>query len=316
MRIAAVDIGTNSTRLLVAEVDAAAGRVEELTRLTTVTRLGEGVDRNGRLLDAAIDRVAAACRDYRAEIDRLGAERTVAVLTSAVRDAANGEALRELLSERFGFDARTISGEREARLTYLGAGSGRPAWDGSLLVIDIGGGSTEYVVGNARPDRLPRHHADRLGALHRAPPAERSTDSGRAGGLPGRCSRGARRRRSQPRPAPARTTPSPSPARRPRSRRSTSELVPYDRSKVHRYRLSRERCGEILDLLASLPLSERRELAGLHPDRAPTIVAGGVILLESLDAFGLDSVEVSESDILDGAVLDAAAEGKVANNGL
>ena len=145
MRVAVVDIGTNSTRLLVAEV--ADGRIaDELYRRTEITRLGEGVDATGRLSEAAMERVRGVCARYRDVIDNLGAKRVVAILTSAVRDAANGDEFREELRRRFGFDAETISGEREARLTYRGATNGR-GHDEPLLVLDIGGGSTELVIG-------------------------------------------------------------------------------------------------------------------------------------------------------------------------
>src|SRR3712207_2649667 len=144
MRIAVVDLGTNSTRLLVADVTG--GRVEELDRRTNVTRLGEGVDASGRLADAAMERVLAVAADYSEAIAHHGAERTVAVATSAMRDAANGEDLRSALRERYGIDARTISGDEEARLTFLGATSARPPGARSV-VIDIGGGSTEFVLG-------------------------------------------------------------------------------------------------------------------------------------------------------------------------
>lgn len=302
MRVAAVDIGTNSTRLLIAEV--ADGRVNELARLTRVTRLGEGVDRSGRLADDAIERVCAACEGYRREIERLAAERTVAVLTSAVRDAANGEQFRELLRERFGFDARTLSGEQEARLTYVGATSGRDPGPDPLLVIDIGGGSTELVVGAG--GEVEFHASTQLGSvrfteryLHTDPPSaeelaaclrEVRAEFERA--VPGEL-------RGRPRAAIA-------VAGTPTSFAAIDQrLVPYDRAKVHGYRLSRERCGQILQRLAGLPLAERREVSGLHPDRAPTILAGGAVLVEALELFGLDSVEVSESDILDGAALEA-----------
>src|SRR3954447_9709895 len=118
-RIAVVDLGTNSTRLLVADV--ADGAVTELERRTNVTRLGEGVDASGRLAEGAMERVYETLGAYRELIDTLGARRVVAVATSAVRDAENGAEFREALAERFGLDARTIPGEEEARLTFLGA---------------------------------------------------------------------------------------------------------------------------------------------------------------------------------------------------
>ena len=146
MRVAVVDIGTNSTRLLVADVQD--GRVTELERRSVVTRLGQGVDATGALADEAIARVLDTLAAYRAAIDAHRADHAVAVLTSAVRDAANGAAFARRVRDGFGLDARTIGGDEEARLTYLGATSERAARsDGPVVVIDIGGGSTEFVVG-------------------------------------------------------------------------------------------------------------------------------------------------------------------------
>src|SRR3954470_6245861 len=178
--IAVVDLGTNSTRLLVAEVED--GRVRELERRSTVTRLGEGVDASGRLADAAMERVFATLADYRELIDRHKAERVVAVATSAVRDSANGDEFREALSERFGIDAQIISGEQEARLTFLGATAGRnPAT--TTLVIDIGGGSSELVIGRPGEDH-DFHVSTQAGAvrqserhLHDDPPTPEQLDA-------------------------------------------------------------------------------------------------------------------------------------------
>src|SRR5688572_18114167 len=124
MRVAVIDIGTNTTRLLVAE-RRGRGEVAELERQTIITTLGQGVDTTGRLADEAMERVATAIAEYRRLIDEHGAETIVTVATSAMRDAENGPAFRELLNDRFGVDARTISGDEEARLTFLGATSGR-----------------------------------------------------------------------------------------------------------------------------------------------------------------------------------------------
>src|SRR3954454_1152324 len=147
--IAVVDLGTNSTRLLVAEVDG--GRVHALARRSTVTRLGEGVDSSGRLSNAAMERVLDTLAEYRQLIDEHGAERVIAVATSAVRDSANGDELLDAMRERFDIDGRTISGDEEAELTFLGATAAR-AGDETTLVIDIGGGSTELVIGRAGAD--------------------------------------------------------------------------------------------------------------------------------------------------------------------
>jgi exopolyphosphatase/guanosine-5'-triphosphate,3'-diphosphate pyrophosphatase len=301
-RIAVVDLGTNSTRLLIAEVQK--GELEELERRTNVTRLGEGVDASGRLADAAIERVTGVLSEYRDEIDRKGAERIVAVATSAVRDAENGPEFAEHLKERFGIEAKTIPGEEEARLTFLGATSRRSPDE--TLVIDIGGGSTEYVIG--RPGDDPEFHVStRMGSvrhterhLHDDPPTEEQLTELRESAreiveaevpdeLRDDVVRGI---------AVAGTATS--------LAAIDQELDPYDPERVHGYELSGEACERIQGELAALPVAERREVTGLHPDRAPTIVAGVAILVESMAAFGLDRMEVSEADILHGAALDAA----------
>ena len=300
MRVAVVDIGTNSTRLLIAEVEQ--GDLRELERRTTVTRLGEGLEATGRLSDVAIGRVCEALGAYREAIDRLGAERTVAVATSAMRDAENGPDFRDDIHRRFGLDARTISGDEEARLTFLGATAGREI-GAETLVIDIGGGSTEYVTG--RPGADPDFHVStRMGSvrhterhLHNDPPTETElaalAQDARAiveADVPAEI-----RERVGTGIAVAGTATS--------LAAIDQELDPYDPERVHGYRLSQPSCKRLLARLAGLTIAERRAVAGLHPDRAPTIVAGAGILLESMRAFGLDEVEVSERDILHGAAL-------------
>lgn len=304
MRVAVVDIGTNSTRLLVAEV--AGGRlVEELVRRTTVTWLGEGVDRTGRLSEDAIARVLDTCADYRKEIDRLGAERVVAVLTSAARDAANGDRLRDELRRRFGFEATTISGEREARLTYLGATSWRDHLD-PLLVVDIGGGSTELVVGAG--EEVEWHVSTQIGSVRFT---ERYLDQDPAPPEALAACRAAIREGLEaavPAPVRARPRDGVAVAGTPTSLAAIEQrLEPYDPERVHGHRLTIASCERIVGELGALPLAERRQVPGLHPDRAPTIVAGGLILVETIALFGLEAIEVSERDILEGAALEAAA---------
>jgi exopolyphosphatase / guanosine-5'-triphosphate,3'-diphosphate pyrophosphatase len=302
MRVAVVDIGTNSTRLLVAEIDD--GKVDELDRRTTVTRLGEGLEATGRLSDAAMSRVVDALATYREAIDSHGADRVVAVATSAMRDAANGPDFRDQIQRRFDIDARTISGDEEARLTFLGATAGRdPGAD--TLVIDIGGGSTEYVTG--RPGADPGFHVStRMGSvrhterhLHTDPPTAAELDA---------LAEDARSIIEADVPADVRERVDAGIAV---AGTATSlaaidqELDPYDPEKVHGYRLSLERCKALLTRLAELTVAQKRELAGLQPDRAPTIVAGAGILLESMRGFGLDAIEISETDILHGVALAA-----------
>jgi exopolyphosphatase / guanosine-5'-triphosphate,3'-diphosphate pyrophosphatase len=306
VRVAVVDIGTNSTRLLIADVED--GRLlEELERQTVVTRLGEGVDRTGRLSDAATQRVFDTCAPYRERIDALGAERVVAVLTSAVRDAANGEEFRTELRRRFGFEARIISGELEARLTYRGATSWREH-EQPLLVLDIGGGSTELVIG--RGDEVEFHVSTQIGSvrfteryLAEDPPPEPALAA---------CREAVRSGLEEAVPPDLRDQPTDgvAVAGTPTSFAAIElRLEPYDRDRVHGHRLTRQSCERILRELAALPLAARRRVPGLHPDRAPTIIAGGLILAETMALFGLDSMEVSERDILEGAALEAASDG-------
>jgi exopolyphosphatase/guanosine-5'-triphosphate,3'-diphosphate pyrophosphatase len=302
-RAAVVDIGTNSTRLLVAEVRG--GAVEELERRTTVTRLGEGLEATGRLSDAATARVSKALAAYRELIDRHEVDHVVAVATSAMRDARNGPAFREEIEKRFRLDARTISGDDEARLTFLGATAGRDPGP-ETVVIDIGGGSTEYVTGRAGSD--PGFHVStKMGSvrhterhLHSDPPTKDEMAA---------LDRDARAIVEHEVPADTRERVGHGIAV---AGTATSlaaidqELDPYEPGRVQGYHLARGSCERIVDRLASLTLERRRDVVGLHPDRAPSIVAGAVILLQSMVAFGLDRVEISEADILHGAALAAA----------
>ena len=296
-RIAVVDLGTNSTRLLVAEVDDRT--VRELDRRTNVTRLGEGVDAAGRLSDAGIERVANVLAGYREAIDALGAETAIGVATSAVRDAANGGEFRDMLAGRFGLDLRVISGEEEARLTFRGATYAREVSGAETMVVDIGGGSTEYVVGE--PGAEPRFHVStRLGSVRqteRHAELEAMRAEARSiitGDVPE-----AIRASVDAGIAVAGTATS----------LAAIDLVleRYDRDRVDGHSLSIGAVEVMLARLAELPLAERRKVTGLHPDRAPTIVAGAAILAESMRAFGLDRIEVSEADLLHGAALVAAA---------
>jgi exopolyphosphatase/guanosine-5'-triphosphate,3'-diphosphate pyrophosphatase len=303
VRLGVVDVGTNSTRLLVADV--ADGRVvRELERRTTVTRLGEGVDADGRLGEAAMERVFAACAAYREAIDRAGVDRVVAILTSAVRDAANGAEFERELEGRFGFEAQTISGEREARMTYTGATAGR-RHDQPTLVLDIGGGSTEVVVGHG--EEVEFFVSTQLGSvrhterhLHADPPAPAELTACRAAAH-------AELERAVPAPVRERVQAGIAVAGTPTSFAAVDlGLDPYDPERVEGHRLTLETAERILGELAALPVDERRRVTGLHPDRAPTIVAGGAILVQAMRLFGLAEIEVSERDILHGAALEAA----------
>ena len=304
MRVAVVDIGSNSTRLLIADVGA-DGALTELERRTRVTRLGDRVDRSGRLADDAIERVLATLGEYRACIDHHAAKATVAVLTSAVRDAANGVAFARRVRERYGLDARTIPGDEEARLTFLGATSERPPDDATpTVVIDIGGGSTELVVGAGHEAGF--HVSTQAGVVRHTerhiahdPPTRSELDALAAD---------VRSIFEKAVPDHVRATTRAAIAV---AGTATSlgaidlDLECLDPNKVHGHRVSLERCVAILERLAALTEQERRQVRGLHPDRAPTIVAGAVMLIEALRAFHLDFTEVSDHDILRGAALQA-----------
>ncbi|MHB1838061.1 MAG: Ppx/GppA phosphatase family protein [Solirubrobacteraceae bacterium] len=300
-----VDIGSNTTRLLIAEMHD--GRVREIVRRTQVTRLGAGVDAEGRLRDDAIARVLEMLDRYRSDLDEHDCRRAVAVMTSAVRDAANGPQLAQLVADRYGLEPHVLAGEDEARLTFLGAtGELAPGDQAALLVIDIGGGSTELVIGahgqiefrvstQAGVVRQTERHlpsdppaeseleqlaSDVRAILLAAVPAERRAAVKHAIAVAGTATQLAA---------------------------IAQGLEPYDSSRVQGYQLSRAHCERLLAELAALPLEQRRSVPGLDPERAPTIVAGAVILREVMALFGLERVEVSEHDILHGAFLDLVA---------
>jgi len=302
VRIAVIDIGTNSTRLLIADVEA--GRItQQLERNSVVTRLGAGVDAAGRLNPEAMERVYKTLEDYTTLIDRHQPQRTIAVLTSAVRDAANGQEFAHTVQARFRAEPHVLSGDEEAELTFRGAMSARDSTDRTpTLVMDIGGGSTELVIGSDHETSF--HVSTQAGVvrqterhLHEDPPTQAEQDelTQDAREIIERAVPAGHRRAVERAIAVAGTATS--------LGAIAQELEPYDPEKVHGFELQRAQCEQILRRLAALPLEQRRQVKGLHPDRAPTIVAGVLILLEVLRLFGLDRVEVSEHDILQGAAL-------------
>jgi exopolyphosphatase/guanosine-5'-triphosphate,3'-diphosphate pyrophosphatase len=313
VRVAVVDIGTNSTRLLIAEVDPATGAVEPVLRRSEVTRLGDGVDSGGSLSEEAMTRVFRTLTDYRAAIESHGCEANLAVLTSAVRDAANGAAFAARVREEYGLDARVLRGEEEAQLTFLGAMSGRRSGDRPdpsepIVVIDIGGGSTEFIIGRGR--RAGFHASLPAGVvrmserhIHSDPPSpEELQELAREvraiflEGLPAEERAGVKSGI-----AVAGTATS--------AAAIDQELDPYDPDRVHGYRLTLATVELLLARLAGMTEAERRRVVGLNPDRAPTIVAGMILLAEAMGAFELEEVEVSEHDILYGGALRLAGLG-------
>lgn len=308
MRFAAVDIGSNSTRLLIADLDD-GGHLTELVRRATVTRLADRVDRTGRLDPAAIDRLLAELTVVQGLLDEHAVERAVGVMTSAVRDAENGPELLATVRDRFAIDARMIPGQQEAALTYLGATSGRsgPADGRAVAVVDVGGGSTEFVIGHdstfdfcvsvqagvvRQSERHLRHdppRRDEIAAMAHesaaifadAVPADARRDVGTVIAVAGTATSCAS---------------------------MLLELDEYDLERVHGFRLPLAEVEELLSRLAMMDDDERRRVRGLQADRSPTIVAGCVLLAEALRTFGVKQCEVSEHDILRGVII-ATAQG-------
>jgi exopolyphosphatase/guanosine-5'-triphosphate,3'-diphosphate pyrophosphatase len=279
VRVAAVDLGTNSTRLLVADAN---GTLDEVVRRLVITRLGEGVDERRRLLPVPIARVRNALADFRRELEALGAERTLCIATSAVRDAENGEAFLGEIEWSYGFTTRLLSGEEEAELTLRGIGAVEPG----TLVVDIGGGSTELQVAgtDVRTSldvgcvRLTERFGEDVDAIREhvrglLPAAQAERAVGVAGTV---------------------TT----------IAALDLGLAEYDPERTHGHFISTAAASAQTARLASLTVEERAEI--VEPGRAPVIVAGAAILTEILDFYGLDGIEASERDILHGAALAAA----------
>jgi exopolyphosphatase/guanosine-5'-triphosphate,3'-diphosphate pyrophosphatase len=300
-RVAVIDVGTNSARLLVADV--AGGKVSPVERRSRVTRLGRGVDLSGRLSAGAIEDACEAIGDYVTAYQELGAETVDAIATSAVRDAENGSAFVAELRERFALSARVLDGEEEARLTYLGATSEHVPSE-PTLVIDIGGGSTELIVGTGAEISfhaslqagVVRHSERHIGSDPPTAVELESLASDARGLIEAVVGSGVEARAGI------------AVAGTPTSLAAVEMgLEPYDPARVHGHVLSLPSIQRMLSQLASTPLAQRVEIRGMHPDRAPTIVAGVVILVETMRAFGLEQIEVSEHDILYGTAIAAAS---------
>ena len=300
-RVAVIDVGSNSTRLLIADVDE--GRISEVERQSRVTRLGRGVDLAGQLSAEAIEAACAAVADYVAICREAGIETIDSIATSAVRDASNGSAFVAELRERFALATRVLDGEEEARLTYLGATSERSPSE-PTLIIDIGGGSTELIVGTG--EEIAFHTSLQAGVVRHSerhivadPPtaSELEALSADVRGLIDEALDGEPAIVAKAGIAVAGT---------PTSLASIEKgLEPYDPKQVHGHTLTLASIQRLLSQLASAPLSKRAKIAGLHPDRAPNIVAGVVILVEAMRAFDLELIEVSEHDILYGTAIAA-----------
>jgi exopolyphosphatase / guanosine-5'-triphosphate,3'-diphosphate pyrophosphatase len=298
-RVGAVDIGTNSTRLLVADVSESGG-IAEVERLLEITRLGDRVDAERRLTDTAIARVDAVLERYAARAATLEAESVLAVATSAVRDAANGREFLAGAATRHGLVPRLLTGEEEAELTYRGVCS-RQAVAAGTLICDIGGGSTELILGG--PDGVRDRASLDIGCvrlserhLHADPPTPAQIGAVRSEAADA---------------LPARLTDAASGLVGVAGTVTTLATIDMGLEceipeAIDGHHLSAEAVERLLGELAALPLEQRRRVRGLMPERAPTIVAGSAILSAIVAATRAGVVVVSERDILHGAVLAAA----------
>ncbi|MFF9365099.1 Ppx/GppA phosphatase family protein [Streptomyces griseoluteus] len=305
-RVAAVDCGTNSIRLLVADVHPETGELTDLDRRMTIVRLGQGVDRTGRLAPEALERTFAACREYAEVIRELGATRVRFVATSASRDAENRDDFTRGVVDILGVEPEVITGDQEAEFSFIGATrelSGGDHLEKPYLVVDIGGGSTEFVVGDdhvraARSVdigcvRLTERHLVHDGKVS-DPPAHEQVAAIRADiaaaldlaaetvpldeartlvGLAGSVTTVAA---------------------------IALELPEYDSARIHHSRISRARVRQITEWLLSSSHAERAEIPCMHPGRVDVIGAGALVLLSIMERTGAEEVVVSEHDILDG----------------
>lgn len=313
-RVAAIDCGTNSIRLLVADAHPDTGELVELDRRMTIVRLGQGVDRTGRLAPEALERTFAACREYAAVIKEHGAERLRFVATSASRDAENRDEFVRGVLDILGVEPEVVSGGQEAELSFTGATrelAGRDDLAKPYLVVDIGGGSTEFVVGDDRvrgarsvdigcvrmterhlvrdgvvldppgDERIAAVRADIEAALDLAeqsvPLSEARTLVGLAGSV---------------------TTVS----------AIAQNLAAYDSEAIHHSRVSYDRVREITESLLHSTHAERAAIPSMHPGRVDVIGAGALVLLSIMERIGAAEVVVSEHDILDGIAFKVAEE--------
>ncbi|MFJ4539506.1 exopolyphosphatase [Streptomyces tibetensis] len=305
-RVAAVDCGTNSIRLLVADADPSTGELVDLDRRMTIVRLGQGVDRTGRLAPEALQRTFAACREYAAIIKEHGAERLRFVATSASRDAENRDEFVRGVLDILGVEPEVITGDQEAEFSFAGATkelAGSDHLPKPYLVVDIGGGSTEFVVGDdhvraARSVdigcvRMTERHLVRDGVVS-DPPTEEQITAMRADieaaldlaeqSVP------LREARTLVGLAGSVTTVS----------AIAQELPEYDSEAIHHSRVSHEKVREITEWLLRSTHAERAAVPSMHPGRVDVIGAGALVLLSIMERIGAQEVVVSEHDILDG----------------
>ena len=302
MRVAGIDCGTNSIRLLVA--DAVDGRLVDVVREMRIVRLGEGVDRTGQLLPAALERTRGALADYAATITEHGADRIRMIATSATRDAANRTDFLTMVHDVLGAEPEVISGAEEAALSFSGAAAGLPGIDGRLLVADIGGGSTELVLGEASAPNDLRSYSMDVGCVRMT---ERHL------------------RDDPPTPEQVRATVDDLRAALARAAAQVDITTPatfvglagtvttiaaialgldhYDSEAVHGSVLSAAQVHDVTARLLAMTHDERATLPVLHPGRVDVIGGGALVLRTLLEVSGANELIASEHDILDGIAL-------------
>ncbi|MEV5159742.1 Ppx/GppA phosphatase family protein [Streptomyces sp. NPDC053728] len=311
-RVAAIDCGTNSIRLLVADVDPATGDFTELDRRMRIVRLGQGVDRTGRLAPEALERTFDACREYAAVIKELGAERIRFVATSASRDAENSDTFVRGVLDILDVEPEVVTGDQEAQLSFDGATrelAGSDHLEKPYLVVDIGGGSTEFVVGDDRVRaarsvdigcvRMTERHLVLDGTVVDPPTTDRVAaireDIGAALDLA------------------ERTVPLSSAATLVGLAGTVTTVAAialgldaYDSAAIHHSRVPLEQVREIAARLLASTHEERAAIPAMHPGRVDVIAAGALVLLAVMERSGAREVVVSEHDILDGIAWSAA----------
>jgi exopolyphosphatase / guanosine-5'-triphosphate,3'-diphosphate pyrophosphatase len=314
MRVAAVDIGTNSVLLLVAEVDSVTRCLTAICERATVTRLGEGVDRNGVLADAAVMRTNACLAEYAHLSRSYGATRVAIVGTSALRDASGGETVSQFVKASFGSPLRIISGREEARLTFLGATSGLTPPDNQRLrrvTFDVGGGSTEIVLGERGPGlevRLEFAESYDIGSV-------RLTERHIRNDPPLRDELEATTRAAAKAFAEIPWLASEGPPIGIAGTVTTLAAIAlkmesYDGARVHGQRMALGEVERIVAKLASLSVTERKTIPGLHPGRADVIVAGGLIVLAALRQLGAKELQVSDRGLRWGLAMELSNPGE------
>ena len=306
-RVAAFDCGTNSLRLLVTDLDVEAGTSEDVVRDMRIVRLGQGVDRTGRIADASLQRVFTAVEEYMEQVKEHDVSAIRFCATSAARDAENAEQFLSGIRERTGVDPEVLDGDEEARVSFAGATRSLPPLPEPMLVCDIGGGSTELILGAADGTISAQHSLDvgsvRLNERHLAsdPPTRAEiaaaeadidavldtsrVDPGEAGAVIG--------------VAGTVTT----------IAAAVLDLDTYDRTVIHHTVLRPDAVQGAVTQLLSMMIEQRKALGYMHPGRADVIGAGGMILDRVLRRTTVDSMLVSEHDILDGIAWSLASRG-------